>query len=1108
MIEISEKKGFDLKAIKLLLPKQLYQYQIDILVALILAIGIAISSYLGSQTIPDSLFTDLYAQDTWFGADLPTVFGNITSLQSDYGRNNKHPLFPLLIFPPIFILGKLLHLDSVTAVRIIVSLTAALWIGLLFTLFRLMGCRRLDSALFSLVGGVSAAAVFWFSVPESFPFGSVTILSALVLVALAQYRKLSPAWYVAVSALTVSITITNWMVGLLATIVNHRWKKALQITTITFFIVNALWIVQRSIFRNAGYPFSLKTLVGEKKFMSAPEANSTLSAVSSFFYQTIVTPAIQLTNSMIRPGWPKPNVDTLVPGSGGFWGTVAAVSWTGLFILGLWGFCSTKRHLRLRIVLGLTFLGQLLIHSVYGSQETFIYSLHFAPLLLTVAAFSSLTRLRLLGLALAVVLIVSAGINNRTQFNQFTAALIDYGTPGQQVQAHMRVRSSDPWPRGVGHIVLAVPGSREENKAYHEPGGSFSPTAGSFGVSIWMLDQQGKLKITGDDIPRNQIQQQFIGSPEKNPPGILTKTNYYQASWSRTKSGNWQLNLKLPANSNAKPVVVIRSVGPAGGPIHSLDYTDHQLQINNRWSVKNVPNLAKVYLGSENSPGWISQKLPDTHWQDEKGWGYARLELAEGNTWDLEFENSIPAPKPELTSAEVPSNLALELPDSQFVNSFNAQISHLMMGLVGNRTRPGDPLSAPLSDFREGAYQMVALARVGHLEVAKQLSSYFAETDFSNGFAPEADIPALGIWALEAVATQVNQSDYDRWLWPHIQRKAELIVDMLSSNKPGYPVATKSELPFSEYPDFLKLDLTAGIMEASSNLISIDPTANLMSYRALLDAAALADRLNLSTQSVRWRSHAQQLKSAWEKAFDPQFKELNATYANGLWPSWIAGSVQTAFAQALQTRWNNSHNPDGSLRQIPPNPSLNLAESHQWLFLGKLDPLWASLQWFWKNQASPGLFSWGEIPNTPTTSLLPKSFSHWNRLRGWVNAPTVTPHYGAAAQMLLLQLDMLAFVNQSASQPTLVIGAGIPPSWLSHPMKIKNIPLENSSVDWSWDGKQMNVLIRKGNFKVLLGPAFPPNTPLKVEALPLSTNLPSQTLTKNSISDSPDSSQR
>lgn len=208
-------KTSEFKLTGLSLSKQIRQHQVDIIIAIGLGMAIAISTYFGTYQIPDPVFTDFYAQDVWFGSDIPTVFGNITNFNSDFGRNNKHPLLPLFVFPLVYGLSKLLSLEPISAVRLIIVFVAVLWVCSLYILFRLMDCRRLDAALLSMLGGVSAASIFWLVIPESFLFGSLTIVLGLIFVVLTQYRQFPFAWYVAVNVLTVGITITNVMVGIL-----------------------------------------------------------------------------------------------------------------------------------------------------------------------------------------------------------------------------------------------------------------------------------------------------------------------------------------------------------------------------------------------------------------------------------------------------------------------------------------------------------------------------------------------------------------------------------------------------------------------------------------------------------------------------------------------------------------------------------------------------------------------------------------------------------------------------------------------------------------------------------------------------------------------------
>jgi hypothetical protein len=85
--------------------------------------------------------------------------------------------------------------------------------------------------------------------------------------------------------------------------------------------------------------------------------------------------------------------------------------------------------------------------------------------------------------------------------------------------------------------------------------------------------------------------------------------------------------------------------------------------------------------------------------------------------------------------------------------------------------------------------------------------------------------------------------------------------------------------------------------------------------------------------------------------------------------------------------------------------------------------------------------------------------------------------------MLLLQLDMLAYIERAGSEPTVAIGVGIPKTWLNQPMSVRGLPIADGQVDWSWDGKQMYLKIRGSKVKVKLGSVFPSDTPLDIEYL-------------------------
>src|SRR5262249_5018611 len=150
--------------------------------------------------------------------------------------------------------------------------------------------------------------------------------------------------------------------------------------------------------------------------------------------------------------------------------------------------------------------------------------------------------------------------------------------------------------------------------------------------------------------------------------------------------------------------------------------------------------------------------------------------------------------------------------------------------------------------------------------------------------------------------------------------------------------------------------------------------------------------------------------------------------------------------------------------------------AQQWLALGRFDRAWATLTAFWQHQNVPGLYTWGN------DSSLESTFDKWKTVRGWLKGQeSVTPSYTVAARILLLQLSMLADVEETqGQQPTVVIGAGVEPAWIGQRMTVQNLSTPLGPIDWSWDGRQMSVNIHGAPARVRLGPAFPHGAPIQL----------------------------
>lgn len=1043
---------------------------IDIQLALSLTVITGLAAYFGTLRIDSAIIP----YDVWFGSDIPRIIANMSEKLSNHYRTKVHPLFSLIACLPVYIFKTSLGLWGLTVIKLAIAVVAIMWTNVIFITLRVLGCQRFDAIIFTVLAGISAAAVFWFAVPETYGFSSLSIIFGLCFAALAEHRKFSEKYFIVINAITLSMTTTNWMVGILVTITRHHWKRALQIIVNGFCLVVILWTIQKYLFPSA--IFFLGDREEERYITTSLSIKSIQQVFQSFFYHTMVMPAIQEVH--LQDGWPWMLTQNSLPGSASQMGIIAVLIWTGLLGLGFWTLFHLNKYLKLRIVLGATILGQLTLHFLYGS-ETFLYSLHFAPLLVILTALSTLTPARPLALFLAMGLILTAGYNNAIQFNKASDFVERYRSQRSQVLYQMRNRPSDPWPRGEGHVVLALPGSRATDKAYHEPGGSFSPSVSSFGVSIWQINEHGDPEMTSDRIPLSEVQQQFSWSLEQNIPGILTKTKQYEAYWTSLGPKNWALNFKSLAGTNTKPIAVIRSVGPAGGPIFSISWNGKYLLINKRWKITIQPNPAKINLGTENTKNWMTERSSIEQVDDTEGWCYARIEPTNVNDFSLIINDTATASSTigqEITSrTSTRSTLELDLPDKRFAASLYAQVAHLIMGLVGKETRPGEPTFYPFAWQRDGAYQVVALARSGQLQIAKELSNHIAENDFFGGFGSEADAPGLSIWALENVAVRLNQSEFDQWLWPHIYRKAEFISKMLTANQPIRQKTTgQVDSEYEHNPQInlvsqpAKNGLIMGRMDWGRPLLFV----NAVSYRGLLDAASLAERVGHIEDAKRWRLTAEVLKQAWEAFHKLAESNNDRSYIASLWPTWIAASQKELLHSYLQHRWIKKHDTQGNFLQSPPWTYFDVAETHQWLLLDKPENVLKTLQWFWQHQASPGLYTWWEGNE--------KLLANWENIRGSVTPSLMAPHYWTAAEMLLLQLDMLAYIDESEAEPTLVVGAGIPQEWLGQTMSVKGLSLPIGQVDWRWDGKQMNVILRGAKYKVRLGSVFPANTPLQI----------------------------
>ncbi len=1046
----------------------------DWVVAAVLTLSVSIACFFIAESIPAFL---LQSMDFWFESDTVREVSNMTSTTDDHSRTSVHPLFSILSFVPVYLVQHALAIPPLQAVLYVTSILGGLWMGTLYLLLRLLGCRTLDASVFTSLGLSSASAIFWLPVPNSYTWGSWSVMISLALLLLAEQHRVGALSYVLASAFTLSITVTNWMAGLLTTLARWPFKQAVQLSINAFCLVVLLWGAQKFIFPSAEF------FIGSRKeanWINHPQSGQASNIASSFAFHTFIAPAIRFIDD---DGYIQVGDDSVrlaqrlafqfsTPGSAGPLGLIAVCLWSALLLNGLWRLVTMDRQLRFRLVLATLLLFELSLHMVYG-EETFTYSLNFTPLLIALAALGTLSPGRPAVLVLAGLLALCAGINNWQQFRQATESATHFTPQRDAMNSLMQNDPDRPWPRSVGHIPLAVPGAPEAEHAYHEPGGDFSPQAPSFGVSLWLCDAEGRPLVTSQSVPLNDIQQTFEPSTHPHVPAIATRTPYYDATWTRLDATHWELRFKN--HTSHTPAIMIRSVGPAGGPVTELGWDGEQLDINHRWTVRVTPAPAKVSLGDEQTVKGMTSETANRSWTNSSGWGYARLALPghvseAGEEYRLILSDLRIPIQMQRWYRNAPEQIHLDLPDKRFEASLAAQTTHLMMSLIGRETRPGDPIFFYRAWQRQGAYIATALARAGDPRVSRVLAQYLATHDFAGGNGPEADAPGLTIWALTTSADYIADHEHDQWLWPHVLRKAQRIEAMLTARAPieeSFAVPSPYDLQHGQQirRSVLAKPSRDGLIVGRVGDEWPSLYVNAVSYRGLLAAAEFAERLGKHRNATGWRNHAHTLRDNWQRRNRNGASDAKISTVS-LGPSASITSNREQLGQALTV-----YRPSPDTATV----ATQLSDAHLALRQGRPDAVWAALHRLWTQQASPGLYTW-DMPRPATTDVA----DGWQYVRGWRNQSVVSPDYETAALLLLLQQDMLAYVDDGAAEPTVVIGAGVPQAWISHSMTVSNLALPGGSIDWRWDGHAMRVTLRGPSRKIQLGASFPDDTDMSV----------------------------
>lgn len=1040
---------------------------LDVIIPLLAGTALFLWSWQASRRLGPNILT---SNDMYLQADNMRVYHNMTDLFSNHYRTKVHPLFSLFCCLPTLVLKKVVGLEPSNAFRLVLASSAAVWIAGLFILFRLIGLARLDAGVFTALGGVAASTLFWFCVPETFPFGAISLLvPMIVLAAGARYRL--PEWTtVAASVASLSMTSTNWMAGLLVAGFRHPLRIAMRLSLYAFVIVTLLWGVQKVVFPTAQF------FIGDREeanYMRPLGLGPAVSTARTFFLSSMIMPEFGLVRDQ-ESHRILSSIEQSKLRRTGLAGRIGLGAWVALLAAGTIAVFRSSVDHAFRACLVLLIGGQLALHICYG-DEVFLYSLHFAPLLVILAGIACMSTLRKPSLLFALALIPCAAINNLGMFDRMAEFVLSDGFN----------------PVGGSHIVIGVPNSLDTLKTYVESEGDFSPGFGSYGISFWASNPNtGKITT-----PKMEASGNRRGLPEDGglipwaqwSAGIVTVTTEVcevlipspkgevfvtsaRAHLVNTEASEQKLSL----------YVEVRGVGPAGYRIDRIeaDARNDALSVNGHCAIVSDEPASTVgvsgadIIDREVSSGrFPTEKLANSATGDCSG--ALRFDLtippqstitrsfvcpvmpgrkAPGHRWipsdknvfidDIRIDpadGSTPQPDPGLDfyrslradrlfhQARALWNdkldrIKVQLPDPRWSQGLGALLAHIEMAMNAGAL---DVAAINYNVYtRDAAYMINVLQKAHQFELAQAAISYLLTHPFSGRPYPEADNTGEILWIVGEHWRLTRDAKWLEAVYPSVRALAATIKFYRTTQGPHW--VQMDAIAFGDaVPQDRRQELKAGRCDGFHP--EFTEAFDIAGLRA---AAELATAVGQPSEANAYQALADELSAEYAAQFGKDLAKNYGSYSV-LWPCHL---LPFDAPKSVKSFGKIGPQISKSWRYFP------LSTAHQGLFVGSRLASVGTLVKHLDHKQMRGWYAFDEGG--------PSAQGAWSQARTRWDPEIAMPHGWATAEMWLLMRDALLFEDGER----LTLFAGIPESWFvdPHGMRVENMPswFGECSMDW------------------------------------------------------------
>lgn len=644
------------------------------------------------------------------------------------------------------------------------------------------------------------------------------------------------------------------------------------------------------------------------------------------------------------------------------------------------------------------------------------------------------------------------------------------------------------WNRADTHVILGAPGSMEAYKVPVEPGNSFSPGPGTYGVSTWVFVNGGL--HTPEQMPLDSIVWRFeegfypvLHSDWKAGPLRVHSELFcpdgddqlgdYQACYQVTLVNESDMPVE------AKLYLVLRSFGAAGGPVRSLERKDASVLVNSFGALyaENASfqfgAISYEQTGKDISEVLIAGNLPSSgSVQDSSTWASGALaydvHLPAGVQAQYAFVCQMQVSRYSVQYLHGPAlpldfsarktaflerwrerlGIRLSLPDVRFTEAFQCQLTHLTMFTVDKAVRI-TPISYPIWWLRDGAYVVNALNKGGQHAFCADALRNVAAQDIFGGFGAEGDGPSASIWILSEHYLITRDLDFLRDVFPHIVRKAQLLMSMRRTDKPIRKF-TEFVIPkcmLAPDTDLVCLPAKDGLINGRMDHHFPVYWVNGFAHMAMQRTAFCARTLGID--DAPYLKEAAEIKEAMLRIAPERFGENERDVNSAYWPTGWADAADTLIREKYDAYWHNVKMKDSVFHPVTDWTYFEAGHAHNYMLKGDRERAWQSIEWFFANQTAPGLYTYPEGVDGNTALL-------WPRTRGWDDIRSVTPHGWTAAELFLLLRDCL--VHEEGD--TLVIGQGVPVHWQHHAFSVENLPTYFGVVSFTYAPKSGELSVR------------------------------------------------